>query len=88
MFLGCLICLLSFLFQGLSQPFRSAICAAAGNVICGDGINSCQLLWSQKVTVLTRDVLSTADKYGLVQLGLLSLYTVFEWGCLSVCFLC
>lgn len=41
-----------------------------------------------EITSLDSGVLSTAVIYGLVQLGLLSLYTVFEWGDLRVGFLC
>lgn len=48
-FVCCLSC-----FGGLSQPSQSAMSAAAGHVTCGDRTNSCQLLWSQKLTALTR----------------------------------
>lgn len=66
-----LLLLLFFPFEGLSQPFRWVVSSAAGNVIRSDNINSCQLLWESEINSLDSGVLSTADKYGLVQLGLL-----------------
>lgn len=81
--LGWLISLfLSFLLGALSQPFQSAMGSAAGNEICSDNNNSCQFLWSQWWTVSTpTDVLSGSERYGLVQLCPLRLYTVLEWVC-------
>lgn len=66
-----LLLLLFFPFGGLSQPFRWVVSSAAGNVIRSDNLNSCQLLWESEINSLDSGVLSTADKYGLVQLGLL-----------------
>ena len=82
---------------GCRQPFRRVVSSAAGNVIRSDHINSCQLLWESEINSLDSGVLSTADKYGLVQLGLLctlclsggvwgrvSYVSSRRWGC--VCF--
>lgn len=70
---------------GLSQPFQSTASFAVGNVICSDNIKQLPTPLESEVNSLDPDVLSTADKYGLVQLGPLSLHTVFEWGVWGVC---